>query len=108
VRSKVETVSRGVSPNDTQLFTHAEDAFGQLGGTVMTLFFALYTIGETTDAIIDHYSDQTITTQTFGYFLFAMFHVANITIMINMLIAMMTKSYEDTIVYNFLFMTCKN
>jgi transient receptor potential cation channel subfamily C protein 4 len=95
VRRAVE-IGHEHPPTDKELSTHAEEAFGSLGKTLMTLFFALYTIGETTDTIIDGYSN--FTTVTFGYFLFATFHVANITIMINMLIAMMTKSYEDTIV----------
>lgn len=62
----------------------------------MTLFFALYTIGDSTDTLISPF-DNNLTVIT-GYILFGTFHVANITIMINMLIAMMTKSFEDIIV----------
>jgi hypothetical protein len=68
----------------------------RLGKTFMTLFFALYTIGDSTDTLIDQYENQL--TVLFGYFLFGTFHIANITILINMLIAMMTKSYEDIMV----------
>lgn len=62
----------------------------------MTLFFALYTIGDSTDTQLDPYQNKL--TVNIGYLLFGIFHIANITIMINMLIAMMTKSFEDTIV----------
>ena len=67
----------------------------------MTLFFALYTIGDSTDTLIRPFKNSF--TETIGYLLFGTFHVVNITIMINMLIAMMTKSFEDTIVKCFIF-----
>jgi uncharacterized membrane protein len=67
----------------------------------MTLFFALYIIGESTDTQLSPY--QNTLTVNIGYLLFGTFHIANITIMINMLIAMMTKSFEDTIVSCFFF-----
>lgn len=62
----------------------------------MTLFFALYTIGDSTDTLISPFENNL--TVSIGYLLFGFFHIANITIMINMLIAMMTKSFEDIIV----------
>ena len=66
----------------------------------MTLFFALYTIGDSTDTLIEKYDNKL--TVLFGYLLFGIFHIANITIMINMLIAMMTKSYEDIMVFKYI------
>ena len=62
----------------------------------MTLFFALYTIGDSTDPLIKPFKNNFI--EMVGYLLFGTFHIANITIMINMLIAMMTKSFEDILV----------
>lgn len=62
----------------------------------MTLFFALYTIGDSKDTLIGSYDNDL--TVGVGYLLFCFFHIANITIMINMLIAMLTKSYENIIV----------
>lgn len=67
----------------------------------MTLFFALYTIGDSTDTLIYPFDNNL--TVCIGYLLFGTFHIANITIMINMLIAMMTKSFEDIIVFRFFF-----
>jgi hypothetical protein len=76
--------------------TNAEEAFGTLSNTFMTLFFALYTIGDSTDTMLKPFKNSL--TVNIGYLLFGAFHIANITIMINMLIAMMTKSFEDIIV----------
>jgi hypothetical protein len=68
----------------------------RLGKTFRTLFFALYLIGDSKEGRVDPFNNQT--TVTIGYFVFAMFHIANITILMSMLIAMMTKSYEKIIV----------
>ena len=71
----------------------------------MTLFFALYTIGDSKDTLIDKnpYNHKYDLTVGVGYLLFCLFHIANITIMINMLIAMLTKSYENIIVSEHLY-----
>jgi hypothetical protein len=37
-------------------------------------------------------------TETFGTVLYGMFHIASIVVLLNMLIAMMTKSYESILV----------
>jgi hypothetical protein len=62
----------------------------------MTLFFALYTFGYSGDTSIEPFQNNL--TFLVGCALFGIFHIANITIMINMLIAMMTKSFENIIV----------
>ncbi len=76
--------------------TKAEESFGSLANTFMTLFFALYTFGSSSDAMLHPFKNDL--TEIVGYILFGTFHIANITIMINMLIAMMTKSFEEIIV----------
>ena len=50
----------------------------------MTLFFALYTFGSSSDAMIFPFKNYL--TEIVGYILFGTFHVANITIMIKLLI----------------------
>ena len=62
------------------------------------MFFALYTLGESDDVMIEPFRNQLTT--NFGYVLFGMFHISNITILLSMLIAMMTKSF-DTILVSF-------
>ena len=76
--------------------TNAERRFGTVGSTFITMFFALYTLGESDDAEIRPFINQL--TPFFGYILFGMFHIANITILISMLIAMMTKSFDSILV----------
>ena len=46
----------------------------------MTLFFALYTYGDSTDTSIEPFDNKL--TLAFGYFLFGLFHVANITVIL--------------------------
>lgn len=60
-----------------------------------TLFFALYFIGDSKVARIDPFENYT--TMTIGYTIYALFHIASITVLMSMLIAMMTKSYEKII-----------
>ncbi|RMZ93459.1 short transient receptor potential channel 4, partial [Brachionus plicatilis] len=60
-----------------------------------TLFFAIYLIGDSKVARIDPFGNSM--TMTIGYTVYAFFHVGSITILMSMLIAMMTKSYEKII-----------
>ena len=62
------------------------------------MFFALYALGESDDVLIEPYNNQV--TPNFGYILFGMFHISNITILLSMLIAMMTSSFESILVRN--------
>jgi uncharacterized membrane protein len=57
-----------------------------------TLFFALYLIGSSHVVKIEPFENYI--TLVIGYVLYGLFHVATITILMSMLIAMMTKSYE--------------
>lgn len=56
------------------------------------MFWAIFLIGNGESVMIEPFHNQLTT--IFGYFLFGSFHVVNITILLNMLIAMMTRSYE--------------
>ena len=67
-----------------------------IGHSLITMFFALYTLGEQDDVLIEPFENQL--TPNFGYVLFGMFHISNITILMSMLIAMMTKSFDTIIV----------
>ncbi len=66
--------------NEEHSLTKAEESFGRLGNTFMTLFFALYTFGSSSDAMLFPFKNYL--TEIVGYILFGTFHVANITIMI--------------------------
>ncbi|UYV72630.1 trp-1 [Cordylochernes scorpioides] len=67
------------------------DAFMTIGNTFTTLFWSLFGIGnpKSTDLVED---DRFI--ETVGQGLFMSYHVAAIVVLINMLIAMMTKSFQ--------------
>lgn len=60
------------------------------------MFFALYALGESDDVVIEPYNNNL--TPNFGYVLFGMFHITNITILLSMLISMLTKSFESILV----------
>jgi hypothetical protein len=56
------------------------------------MFWAIFLIGNGESVTIEPFENQLTT--FFGYLLFGSFHVTNITILLNMLIAMMTRSFE--------------
>lgn len=67
------------------------------------MFFSLYTLGESDDVLLEPFENQL--TPNFGYVLFGMFHISNITILISMLIAMMTKSFDSIMVIYYVLLT---
>ncbi len=56
------------------------------------MFFAIYALGADDDMLIEPF--QNTLTPNIGFILFASFHVTNITVLMSMLIAMLTTSYE--------------
>jgi uncharacterized membrane protein len=68
----------------------------RIGETLVTMFFALYTLGEADDVVIEPFQNKL--TPNFGYILFGIYHITNITILLSMLIAMMTQSFEKILV----------
>lgn len=60
------------------------------------MFFALYALGESDDVVIAPFNNNL--TPNFGYVLFGMFHITNITVLLSMLISMLTKSFESILV----------
>lgn len=60
------------------------------------MFFSIFLIGNYEAVLISPFSNNL--TVIFGYIVFGLFHVSNITVLLNMLIAMMTRSYETILV----------
>jgi transient receptor potential cation channel subfamily C protein 6 len=56
------------------------------------MFFAIYALGADDDVLIEPFQNNL--TPNIGFILFASFHVTNITVLMSMLIAMLTTSYE--------------
>ncbi len=73
------------------VITHNETL--SLGVALKTMIFAIYALGEDIDPQLDPYQNQL--TPIFGLIMFALFHVVNITILISMLVAMLTTSFES-------------
>ena len=68
--------------------------------TLNTMFWSLFGLG-TADAAFLEPNYQNLLTQAVGSFFFGAFHITFIVVLLNMLIAMMTKSYEIIRVFNF-------
>jgi hypothetical protein len=62
------------------------------------MFFALYTIGGGSVVYMNPFSNEL--TPKFGSILFGVYHITNISILMSMLIAMLTKSFESILVNN--------
>jgi hypothetical protein len=63
------------------------------------MFWSIYLIGNSEVINIEPFKNDLML--VFGYLIFALYHVINITIMINMLIAMMARSYDSILVSEF-------
>ena len=56
------------------------------------MIFAIYALGADDDPLLEPFQNQL--TPILGLIMFALFHVVNITILISMLVAMLTTSFE--------------
>ena len=63
---------------------------------MISTFFGLYAEGEPDEVVINPFQNDL--TPVFGYMLFGLFHIINITILISMLISMITKSFTIILV----------
>lgn len=66
--------------------------------TFRTMFWSIFLIGNSEVVVIEPFENNL--TLIFGYLMFALYHIINITVMINMLIAMMARSYDSILVRN--------
>ena len=64
--------------------------------TFQTVFWSVFGLGDGASVKLDPFENSL--TEAFGYVLYGAFHIASIIVLLNMLIAMMTKSYEDIMV----------
>ena len=60
------------------------------------MFWTIYFIGNPEAVKIDPFENQL--TPLFGYIIYGFFSISNITVLLNMLIAMMTRSYDAILV----------
>lgn len=64
--------------------------------TCLTMFWSLFGLSEPDMIELDPYKNDL--TETFGTLLFACYHISSIIVLLNMLVASMTLSYEKILV----------
>ena len=64
--------------------------------TFKSIFWSIFGLGDQNSIKLDPFKNSL--TEGFGFILYGTFHIASIIVLLNMLIAMMTKSYEDILV----------
>ncbi|OWF36590.1 Short transient receptor potential channel 7 [Mizuhopecten yessoensis] len=88
MRNHVKFMNNTVNTQDTP----AGKYFGIPHITFRTVFWSLFGRGETTAVELGEYGH--IFTQTVGYWIFGAYNIATVTVLLNMLIAMMSRSFE--------------
>ncbi|CAF1249920.1 unnamed protein product, partial [Didymodactylos carnosus] len=71
---------------------NAEKFFGTLGDTFKTVFWSLFGLSEKEGVLLGAYHSKF--TEIIGYLIYGAFNIASVIVLLNMLIAMMSKSYE--------------
>ncbi|CAF0718901.1 unnamed protein product [Brachionus calyciflorus] len=92
VRNNVE-VNHHLDDETNSSITRAEKAFGTIQSTFTTIFWSIFGLGDSGNISLKPFNNQL--TEFFGFILYGTFHIASIIVLLNMLIAMMTKSYES-------------
>ncbi|XP_052717525.1 short transient receptor potential channel 7-like isoform X3 [Crassostrea angulata] len=85
VREKVEFMKNNIT-------VRAEEAFGIPDKTVRTVFWSLFGRGDATIVELDEF--EHIFTQYVGYWIFGAYNWCSVIVLLNMLIAMMSRSFE--------------
>ena len=60
--------------------------------TILTVFWSLFGRGEISVVELDDF--EHFFTETVGYWMFGVYNIATVTVLLNMLIAMMSRSFE--------------
>jgi len=63
-----------------------------MGSTFKTVFWSLFGLSEKEGVQLDEYNNHF--TEFIGYLIYGAFNIASVIVLLNMLIAMMSKSYE--------------
>lgn len=101
VRNNVEVQNHMDLVSQSSL-TKAEEAFGTIGSTFQTIFWSIFGLGQSENIELKPFENRV--TEFFGLILYGTFHIASIIVLLNMLIAMMTRSYESILVISELFL----
>ncbi|UJR30483.1 hypothetical protein I4U23_018016 [Adineta vaga] len=90
VRGNVEIQPHIFGTDDPEL--PAETYFGTMGATFKTVFWSLFGLSEKNGVKLGEYQNRF--TELIGYLIYGAFNIASVIVLLNMLIAMMSKSYE--------------
>ncbi|CAF0834169.1 unnamed protein product [Adineta ricciae] len=90
VRGNVEVEMHVYGTDDPPL--PAETYFGTMGATFKTVFWSLFGLSEKNGVKLGNYQNRF--TELIGYLIYGAFNIASVIVLLNMLIAMMSKSYE--------------
>ncbi|WAR18167.1 TRPC7-like protein, partial [Mya arenaria] len=85
-------VREGIEVLKRDLHVPAADAFGDVVKTFRTVFWSVFGRGGSEVVTLGEYDHYL--TENFGYLLYGLYNVIMVTVLINMLIAMMARSYQ--------------
>jgi len=88
IRGNLETVNHNKS--------RAEENFGDIGVSLITIFWSMFGLGQASDVELEPFKNEV--TKYFAISIYGLYHVCCIIILLNMLIASMTHSYENILV----------
>lgn len=73
--------------------TKAEENFADVLATFRTVFWSMFGRGDTDVVKLDQYGNKL--TEDIGYIIYGAYNISMVVVLLNMLIAMMTRSYQD-------------
>lgn len=76
--------------------TNAEVNFGDITSTFFTVFWAMFGLGSADHILLSPFKNGA--TEIFGKLIYLFYHITFIIILLNMLVAAMTQSYEKILV----------
>jgi hypothetical protein len=95
-RNRVELPNANFTNAHMTTSTVAETKFGSLLVTFRSMFWALFGYGTDIDTSLKPFNNSV--TELFGLVIYGFFHATIVIILLNMLIASMTQSYEKILV----------
>ncbi len=67
--------------------------------TFQTMFWSLFGLGDPDNVTLGNYKNDL--TEVFGSLLYGTYHIASVIVLLNMLVASMTQSFEKILVIDF-------
>ncbi|XP_033754245.1 short transient receptor potential channel 3-like [Pecten maximus] len=87
------SVHDAIEVTDHQFTFSAEKHFGDVMATFRTVFWSVFGRGDTDVVTLGEYDNHL--TEDIGYIIYGMYNIAMVIVLLNMLIAMMSRSFEN-------------